>query len=69
MCGSVCVCVAAAGSFGARDIDSESSEEGEAKWRSDRSTVSDVLDWRASWGKAGEEEGRSTIRKHTRKTT
>lgn len=40
------MCAEAAGSFGARDIDIESSEEGEAKWRSYSNTVSDVLDTR-----------------------
>lgn len=56
----------AARSFGARDIDIESSEEGEAKWRSYSNTVSHVLDMRENWEEAGKEEG-TGLRKHNRK--
>lgn len=48
MCESGCVSVCAAGSSGARVIDTESSEEeeegGGAKWRSYSNTLSNVLD-------------------------
>lgn len=60
----MCVCVEAAGSCGARDIDIKSLEEGEAKWRSYSNTVSNVLDTRGLGG--GREGGRNRIRKHQR---
>lgn len=55
----------AARSFGARDIDIESSEEEEAKWRSYSNTVSHVLDSR-ELEEAGKDEG-TGLRKHKRK--
>lgn len=51
----------AARSFGARDIDIESSEEEEAKWRSYSNTVSHVLDTRELGG--GRKRGRNRIKK------